>query len=385
LRKKSEEAGHEELPVGIQLEMRGHDEQQEGMFSYISAEKRIPPGHPLRRIRALTDAALQALSPVFAELYSQMGRPSIAPEKLLRALLLQAFYSVRSERLLMEQLDYNLLFRWFVGMNVDEGVWDVTVFTKNRDRLLEGEIAKRFFDQVVAQAAQQGLLSDEHFTVDGTLIEAWANRRSFREKQEPPKGGTGTGGRKLLRDTHESQSDPESRLYKKSAAGEAKPSYLGHVLMENRNGLVVQACVTEAGRKAEREAAEAMLRALRRSEGQQRRGGGSPGERTLAADKGYQAESFIEKLREMSIVPHVAEYETETALSRNWLRASERESPGFAISQGKRKLVEKIFGWMKSAAGLRKTKLRGRRRVDWQFRLYAAAANLIRLEKLLVA
>jgi transposase len=365
--------------------MRGHDEQQGGMFSYISAEKRVPQDHPLRRIRAMTDTALQAMSPLFTQLYSSMGRPSIAPEKLLRALLLQAFYSVRSERLLMEQLDYNLLFRWFVGMNVDDEVWDVTVFTKNRERLLEGEIAKVFFDQVLAQAAKQGLLSDEHFTVDGTLIEAWANRRSFHPKTPPPTTGSGSKGEILLRDTHESKSDPESRLYKKSAAGEAKPNYLGHVLMENRHGLVVQAGVTQAGRKAEREAAEAMLTSAARERDKKRRPGEELAPLTLAGDKGYQAEEFIKKLRELRVVPHIAEYERETPLSKNWLSPSEREDPGFAISQGKRKLVEKIFGWMKSSAGLRKTKLRGRRRVDWQFRLYAAAANLVRLEKLLPA
>ena len=355
------------------------------MFSYISAEKRVPQDHPLRGIRRMTDAALQTMSPLFAQLYSRIGRPSIAPEKLLRALLLQAFYSVRSERLLMEQLDYNLLFRWFVGMNVDDAVWDVTVFTKNRDRLLEGEIAKVFFDQVLAQAAQQGLLSDEHFTVDGTLIEAWANRRSFHPKNPPPSTGSGSKGEILLRDTHESKSDPESRLYKKSAAGEVKPSYLGHVLMENRNGLVVQACVTPAGRKAEREAAEAMVTPVAGKQNNKRQTGETLAALTLAADKSYQAEEFIKRLRELQVVPHIAEYEKETPLSKNWLLPKEREDPGFVISQGKRKLVEKIFGWMKSSAGLRKTKLRGRRRVDWQFRLYAAAANLVRLEKLLPA
>src|SRR6266849_4424594 len=296
--------------------MRGHDEQQGGMFSYISSEKRVPQDHPLRRIRSMTDTALQAMSPLFARLYSRMGRPSIAPEKLLRALLLQALYSVRSERLLMEQLDYNLLFRWFVGMNVDDEVWDVTVFTKNRDRLLEGEIAKVFFDEVLAQAAQQGLLSDEHFTVDGTLIEAWANRRSFHPKNPPPTTGSGNQGQKLLRDTHESKSDPESRLYKKSAAGEVKPSYLGHLLMENRNGLVVQACVTAAGTKAEREAAEAMLTSAARERGKKRRPGEARAPLTLAADKSYQAEAFIKKLRELGIVPHVAEYEKETAVKQ---------------------------------------------------------------------
>jgi len=357
--------------------MRGHDERQEGMFSYLPLEKRVPEAHPLRRVREMTDTALQNMSPLLGELYSPMGRPSIAPERLLRALLLQAFYSVRSERLLMEQLDCNLLFRWFVGLQADEAVWDVTVFSKNRDGLLEGEIAQVFFEQVLQQARPQGLLSDEHFTVDGTLIEAWANRRSFQEKQPPPSRGSGNKGQKLLRDTHESKSDAEARLYKKSAAGEVKASYLGHVLMENRNGLVVEACVTAAGNKAEREAAESLVGHL---------AGRTPQKRlTLGADKSYQAEEFIKRLRAMRIVPHLAEYAKETALRKNWLLPSEREDPGFAISQGKRKLVEKIFGWIKGSAGLRKTKLRGRRRVDWQFRFYAAAANLIRLAKLFPA
>ena len=244
--------------------MRGNDKQQEEMFSYVSSEKRVPRDHPLRRVRAMTDAALQRMSPKFDALYACIGRPSIPPERLLRALLLQALYSVRSERLLMEQLEYNLLFRWFVGLNMDEPVWDETVFTKNRDRLLDGKIAELFFEQVLAQAEEHQLLSDEHFTVDGTMIEAWANRRSFQEKKDPPEQGSGRGGEKLLRDTHQSQSDPEARLYKKSAAGEAKPSYLGHVVMENRNGLVRKPCVTEAGTRQERDAALQMLAELLR-------------------------------------------------------------------------------------------------------------------------
>src|SRR6202158_3058871 len=280
--------------------MRGHDEQQGGMFSYIWPEKRGPQDQPLRRIRAMTDAALQAMSPLFTQLYSSMGRPSIAPEKLLRALLLQAFYSVRSERLLMEQLDYNLLFRWFVGMNVDDEVWDVTVFTKNRERLLEGEIAKVFFDQVLAQAAKQGLLSDEHFTVDGTLIEAWTNRRSFHPKNPPPTTGSGSKGEILLRDTHESKSDPEARLYKKSAAGEAKPNYLGHVVMENRNGLVRKPCVTEAGTRQERDAALQMLAELLGELRAKRKPGEPSGPITVGGDKGYQERDFIEGLRNLS-------------------------------------------------------------------------------------
>jgi len=212
-----------EHPTG----MRGHDEQQESMFSYISLEKRVPLDHPLRRVREMTDRALRDLSPKFSEMYSRYGRPSIAPEKLLRALLLQMLFSVRSERRLMEELSYNLLYRWFVGWSMDEEVWDVTVFTKNRERLLEGEIAQEFFEAVLRQAEEQGLLSEEHFTVDGTLIEAWASRQSFQEKKEPPERGTGSGGRQTLRDTHESRTDPEARLYKRSAAGEARPSYLG--------------------------------------------------------------------------------------------------------------------------------------------------------------
>ena len=359
--------------------MRGHDEHQEGMFSYISPEKRVPADHPLRRIRSMTDRALQQLSPMFSELYPCYGRPSIAPEKLLRALLLQAFYSVRSERLLMEELQYNLLFRWFVGLNVDEEVWDVTVFTKNRQRLLDGHIAEAFFAAVLAQAEEQKLLSDEHFTVDGTLIEAWAHRRSFQEKKDPPKRGSGSKGQKLLRDTHESKTDPESRLYKTSAAGEAKPSYLGHLVMENRNALIMKACVTESGKRAEREAALQMLKPMIEKL-RAKREKAEINEITVGGDKGYQEEKFIKGLRELGAVPHIAEYASTWP---NWLTTDEREHSGFAISQAKRKLIEKIFGWIKFVAGLRKTKFRGRRRVDWAFSLAAAAANLIRMVKLI--
>jgi len=364
--------------------MRGHDERQEGIFSYISPEKRVPLDHPLRRVRAMTDAALREMSPKFGELYSHYGRPSIAPEKLLRALLLQVLYSVRSERLLMEELNYNLLFRWFVGLNVDDEVWDVTVFTKNRERLLEGKIAEAFFDQVLAQADKHGLLSDEHFTVDGTLIEAWANRRSFHEKKEPPERGSGYGGKKLLRDTHESGTDPEARLYKKSTAGEAQPSYLGHLVTENRHGLVMKSCVTLSGTREERAAALAMLTRLVTERQAKRKPGEEFGAVTVGGDKGYQEEKFIQGLRELQVVPHIAEYETN-AQWPNWLTASEREHSGFAISQAKRKLIEARFGWIKFVAGLRKTKFRGRRRVDWMFTWAAAASNLIRLAKLIPA
>ena len=354
------------------------------MFSYVSSEKRVPTGHPLRRMRAMTDQALRELSPKFDELYACNGRPSIAPEKLLRVLLLQMFYSVRSERLLMEELNYNLLFRWFAGLNVDEEVWDVTVFTKNRERLLDGEIAQAFFDAVLGQAKQQNLLSDEHFTVDGTLLEAWANRRSFQEKKEPPEQGTGSGGRKTLRDTHESKTDPESRLYKRSAAGEAKPSYLGHVVMENRNGLILKPCVTESGTREERIAALAMLQQIVKR--MRRRGKKSRrGEITVGADKAYQDKTLIDGLRKLGVVPHIAEYDKNLRQWPNCLKPSERNHPGFAISQKKRKLVEKIFGWIKFVAGLRKTKFRGRRRVAWAFCLASTAANLIRMAKLIPA
>jgi transposase len=351
--------------------MRGDEQQQAEIFSYRTSEMRVPPDHPLRLLRRMCDEALRELSPLFERLYSPTGRPSIAPELLLRALLLQALYSIRSERLLMEQLDYNLLFRWFVGLSMDAEVWDATVFTKNRERLIAGEVAQGFFQAVRGQAERAGLLSDEHFTVDGTLIEAWAARRSFEEKKDPPDRGTGARGRKLLRDTHESKTDPEARLYKKSGAAQAVASYLGHVVTENRNGLVVDAMVSESSARGEREAALEMLRRVRR-----RRGA------TLGADKGYQHGDFIARLRKLKVVPHVAEHAPSKNWP-NWLTAHEREHPGFGRSQQKRKLVEQVFGWIKSAAGMRRTRLRGRRRVDWMFRIAATAFNLVRMRTLL--
>jgi transposase len=352
--------------------MRGNDEQQGAVFSYVSAEQRIAAEHPLRGIRAMTEAALRELSPEFDRLYAAGGRPSIAPERLLRALLLQVLYARRSERLLMEEMNYKLLFRWFVGLEMDDEVWDVTVFTKNRERLIAGEVAQKFFGAVLKQAQGAGLLSDEHFTVDGTLIEAWASRRSFVEKKEPPQRGTGARGRKLLRDTHESKTDPEARLFRRSQAAESRPSYLGHVITENRNGLVRAACVTQSSTKAEREAALAMLPQV------------SDGKRkiTLGADKGYQEEHFIAGLRGRQVVPHVAEY-AACKNWPNWLRTEEREDPGFAQSQKKRKRVEQVFGWLKHTAGLRQTKFRGRRRVEWMFRLAVSALNLRRMQRLL--
>lgn len=351
--------------------MRGNDEQQGAVFSYVNPEQRIAGDHPLRRIRALTDVALRQLSPDFDRLYAAGGRPSIAPEKLLRALLLQILYGRRSERLLMEEMNYNLLFRWFVGLEMDERVWDVTVFTKNRERLLAGEISQRFLQAVLQQG--EALLSDEHFTVDGTLLEAWANRRSFAPKSDPPERGTGARGRKLLRDTHASKTDPEARLFRRSQAAESRPSYLGHVLTENRHGLVVAACVTQSSTKAEREAALAMLDEMKRRAARI----------TLGADKAYQEEQFLAALRQRQVVPHVAEYAVRSKAWQAGLRAEERNDPGFALSQKQRKRVEQVFGWIKQAAGWWQTKFRGRRRVDWMFRLAAAAFDLLRLQRLL--
>jgi transposase len=267
--------------------MRGNDEQQGTVFSYINLEDRVPQSHPLRRIRQMTDSALRQMSPHFDALYARIGRPGIPPERLLRALLLQLLYSLRSEALLMERIDFDLLFRWFVGLNPDDPVWDATVFTKNRDRLLAGEVSQRLLSEVVQQAREQQLLSDEHFTVDGTLIQAWASRRSFAPKDPPPTTGTGARARKLLRDTHESKTDPEARLYKQSRTAEAVPSYLGHVLMENRSGLVVAACATQSSATAEREAALRMLAARGRSPAEVNE---QTAPITLGTDKHYQEE-----------------------------------------------------------------------------------------------
>jgi len=350
--------------------MRGDDQQQEAIFSYISLEQRVPKDHPLRAIRQMTDAALRELNSEFQQLLARRGRPSIVPEKLIRAQLLQVLYSVRSERQLMEQMDYNLLFRWFVGLTIDDPVWDVTVFTKNRERLIAGEVAEQLLLAVMEQARTHQLLSEEHFTVDDTLIQAWASRRSFREKSDPPARGTGTRGRKLLRGTHESTTDPEARLYKKSGAAAAVPSYLGHVVTENRNGLVVSAMVTQSSKTAEQEAALAMVDRLKRC-----------AESTLGADKSYQQEQFVKQLRARGVKSHVAEYAPNPKWP-NWLSEEERHGEGFAISQRKRKLVEKVFGWAKQDRAVRQMKLRGRARIDWLFRLIATAHNLLRMQKL---
>lgn len=329
----------------------------------------------------MVDRGLDEMWSHFEALYARRGRPSIAPERLLRALLLQALYSIRSETQLMEQLDYNLLYRWFVGLNPDDPVWDVTVFTKNRERLMAGEVSQRLLEAVLRQAGEHDLLSEEHFTVDGTLIQAWASRKSFVPKQKPPEKGSGSRGKKLLRDTHESKSDPEARLFKKSAAGQAQPSFLGHLITENRNGLVMAALATPCATSAEREAALAMLDQWGRSPG---RVDQHTAAITLGADKLYQEKEFIAGLRERKVIPHVAEYEPNPKWP-NWLTEQERCDPGYAISQKKRKLVEKVFGWAKLNSILRQVKVRGVKKVNWLFRLLATAANLLRLVKLIPA
>ena len=342
------------------------------MFSYLSPEERVPADHPIRMIRRMTDEALRELSERFATLYSSLGRRSVAPEKLLRALLLQFFFSVPSERRLMEELHYNLLFRWFVGMNMDEEVWDVTVFSKNRQRLLDGDIAQAFLQKVVEQARKQGLLSSDHFTVDGTLLEAWASMKSYQKKENPPEQGSGTRGRKLLRDTHECKTDPEAHLYRKSNHGEFKLSYLGHVLMENRNGMPVAARVTGAAPQGEWEAALDMLVAVH--DGARRI--------TVAADKAYDDAEFLRRARAKAITPHVQKHESDKRRSN--LDGRTTRHAGYEISIRKRKRIEHIFGWLKTVALMRKVRHRGQARLQWMFTLAVSAYNLVRLSRLTV-
>lgn len=352
--------------------MRGDDRQQPDLFLYGTLEQRVPDNHPLRPVRAMTDAALEALSPRFDELYAAKGRPSIAPEKLLRALLLQALYSIRSERMLVEQIEYNLLFRWFVGLGMNDAAWNHAVFSKNRERLLAGEIAAEFFACVVDQARALKLLSGEHFTVDGTLIQAWASHKSFRPKDGSDEDGEGGfRGKKRSNDTHRSTTDPESKLYRKGAGQEAKLAYLGHALIENRHGLAVDVELTEANGRAEREAGLEMAKRLR-----------SKGRTTLGADKGYDTQDFVDGLRELGVTPHVAQ-NTNGRSSR--IDGRTTRHAGYGQSQKKRKLVEQIFGWMKTTAVLRQTRHRGRERVAWMFTLTAAAYNLVRIRNLMEA
>ena len=356
--------------------MRGPDEQSQHLFSYVSPEKRVPANHPLRAIRQITDRVLAKLSPTFTQMYAKIGRPSIAPEKLLRALLLQVLYTVRSERLLMEQLEYNLLFRWFVGLNVDDPVWDPTVFSKNRDRLLAGDVAAAFFQAVRAEAEARDLVSDEHFTVDGTLLEAWASLKSFKQVDDPdppPPDDPGNPtvdfhGERRTNDTHASTTDPDAKLARKGKGKEAKLSYTGHVLMENRNGLAVNVAVLPATGTAERDAALEMVVDIP-----------NLGRVTLGGDKNYDTADMVEALRELNITPHVAQNDTNR---RSAIDARTTRHPGYAISQQKRKRVEEIFGWLKTVGGLGKLRHRGIERVEWIFTFAVAAYNVVRLRNL---
>jgi transposase len=357
--------------------MRGKDEQQLDVFSYINPEQRVPQDHPLRPLRVMTDEALQQLRSRFNSLYAKTGRPSIAPEKLLRALLLQALYSVRSERMLMEQLDYNLLFRWFVGLNMDDNIWDVTVFTKNRERLLDGDIAEAFFQAVLRQARERGLLCDEHFTVDGTLLEAWASVKSYQRKDgksaaPPDDPGNATvdfHGEKRSNDTHESKTDPEAKMARKGKGKEAKLSYNGNLLVENRNGLIVNTEVFEANGTAERDAALVMLEQI-------------PGTKqvTVGGDKAYDTADFVAECRNLKVTPHVAQNLERPGGSA--IDARTTQHVGYAISQRKRKRIEECFGWLKTIALLRKVRHRGLIKVEWNFTFAAAAYNLIRMRNL---
>jgi len=358
--------------------MRGEDRRAQGMFSYVRLDERVPRDHPLRPIRKLVDAALSELSGEFEALYSTLGRPSIPPERLLRALLLQAFYTVRSERQLMEQLDYNLLFRWFVGLAMDEVVWHPTAFTTNRDRLLDGDVARRFLVAVLNRPEVRGLLSSEHFSVDGTLIEAWASLKSVvpKDGSGPPPAGGGRNaernfhGQKRTNDTHASTTDPEAKLFRKGRGKEAKLCYAGHLMAENRHALIVDACLTEADGMAERAAALAMIADT------------APPRSTVGGDKNYDTADFVAECRVLGCIPHVAQNTTNrrSAIDRRTTR-----HPGYAVSQYKRKRIEEPFGWIKTVGGLRKTRHRGRRLVEWFFVLTATAYNLIRIPKLLPA
>jgi transposase len=357
--------------------MRGIDHQQGDMYSYISPEVRVRADHPLRAIRVMADEALKNMTRRFEAMYARTGRPSIAPEKLLRAQLIQMLYSIRSERLLMEEIDYSILFRWFVGMNLDERVWDATVFTKNRNRLLEGDVAREFLSEVVKQATAKGLTSDEHFTVDGTLIEAWASLKSFQRKEEnkqPPEDpGNPTvdfHGEKRSNQTHESTTDPDALLARKGSGKEAKLSYNGNLLTENRHGLIVNTEVFPANGLAERAAAMAMMEEI------------CGGHRvTVGADKGYDTRDFVAECRHLNVTPHVAQNAHRSGGSA--IDARTTRHSGYAVSQRKRKRIEECFGWLKSIALMRKVRHRGIEKVGWIFTFAAAAYNLVRMRKLI--
>ena len=356
--------------------MRGSDERSGALFSYVDLEARVPAGHPLRAIRAIVNEALGELSPTFAGLYARVGRPSIPPEQLLRALLLQAFYSIRSERQLMERLDFDLLFRWFVGLGIDDPVWDHSTFSKNRDRLLEGDVAAEFLATLLDRPRVRRLLSSEHFSVDGSLIQAWASMKSFRPKDDddvPPGSGRNGSldfrGERRSNATHGSTTDPDALLYRKGPGMEARLCFVGHVLMENRHGLVVDAELTRASGHAERLAALAMLDRLP-----------TAGPATVGADRGFDAKDFVMELRERQVTPHIAQ---NTSGRRSAIDRRTTRHEGYVQSQRARKRIEEAFGWIKTIAGQARTRLRGLERVRWSFTLAAAAYNLIRLPKLI--
>lgn len=357
--------------------MRGSYQDQGGMFSYISPEQRVPASHPLRKVRELVRGVLKDLSRTFDRLYSHEGRPSIPPEQLLSALLLQAFYGIRSERQLMEQLDYNLLYRWFVGLSPDDPVWDPTTFTKNRGRLQEGDVFEKFMTKLLNLPEVKPLLSDEHFSVDGTLIEAWASHKSFRPKDGSDDDGANFHGQKRKNDTHESTSDPDSRLYRKAQGREAKLCYMGHALMENRNGLAVAGKVTEANGTAERRASEAMLKAKRKAVGH---------DITAGEDKAYDTADHVAALRGMNVTPHVTQNNGVTKTGKTRRSAIDGRTTrheGYDMSQSRRAMIECIFGWGKQHGTMRKTKHRGIARVATDFILNLIAYNLIRIPKLI--
>ena len=357
--------------------MRGADLQQNHIFSYLSPEERVRKDHPLRAIRETVDDVLKQLSRRLDAMYARTGRPSIPPEQLLRAQLLQMLYSIRSERLLMEEIDYSMLFRWFVGLNLDDEVWDATVFTKNRDRLLEADVAKEFLRHVVEQARTQGFTSDEHFTVDGTLLEAWAGAKSFQAKDNkpslPPDDSSNPTvnfrGERRSNQTHESKTDLDARLVRKSKGKESKLSYSGNLLVENRNGLILDAEVFQANGTAERDAALVMLERV-------------PGTQplTVGGDKGFDTRDFVKECRNMRVAPHVAQNHARPGGSA--LDARTTRHPGYAMSQRKRKRIEECFGWLKTIALMRKLRHRGVCRVDWIFTFACAAYNLVRMRNL---
>jgi len=371
--------------------MRGEDRQSGNLFSYIDLEARVPKRHPLRLIRGIVNDVLEELSEDFEAAYSATGRPGIPPEKLLRALLLQAFYGIRSERQLMEQLDFSILFCWFVGLGLDDGVWDATVFTKNRDRLLEAEIAAKFLRGIIEHKRVARLLSRDHFSVDGTLIDAWASMKSFRPKDAvdgPDNSDGGNSGRNFhgerrSNESHVSRTDGDARLHCKGNGKESRLCFMGHAMMENRHGLVVEGELTRASGTAERDAALVMIKRYRRF-------GKVVGDRriTMAGDKGYDVEAFVDELRRGNVTPHIAvqDHLTKTGKRRKTrIDGRTTRHPGYGISQIVRKRIEEIFGWIKQGAGLRQSKFRGLGRVDAQFTLALAAYNLIRLPKLLEA